>query len=174
MDEGGKKVADQPVRVVCRYANGLMQSSVARGQSLNGDILRVLTREQYEPGITVTVMAAFLDKTQTARVTAYRRTAEAGVFLMELLLRPVPGVIAPAAETAQSSGERFRQGASALAKRLEDAGWCPYYEAVFERATASERALFLAATEIAVFKMVAEYGLADLEWMKARIGRGSR
>src|SRR5258708_33119596 len=116
MEEGGKKVADQAVRVVCRYANGLMQSSVARGQSLTGDILHVLTREQFEPGVTVTVMASFLDRTQTARVASHRRTAEAGVFLMELLLRPVPATIAAdTTEIAQASGELFRQGAATLA-----------------------------------------------------------
>jgi hypothetical protein len=169
MEDAAKKVADQPVRIICRFANGLMQSSVARGISLKNNVLSVQTRESFETGIQVTVMAAFLEKTQPARVTSYKRGAEPGSFMMQLTLRPP--ISTKTAEIAESSGEIFRLAAGTLSKRLATAGWIPYHQAAFERAAASERGPFLAATEVAVFSLLEEKGLANASMLKTSVER---
>jgi hypothetical protein len=168
----GAKLEDQPVRIICRFANGLMQSSVARSISLKGNVLSVQTRDSFEKGILVTVMASFLEKTHAAQVTSYKRGTEAGTFLMELALRPVAApIVGKSSDIAESSDEVFRQAAGTLSKRLEAAGWIPYYQAAFEKATASERGPFLAATEMAVFTLLERDGMADASMLKALVER---
>jgi len=171
----GAKVEDQPVRIICRYANGLMQSSVARGISMKNGVLAVQTRESFETGILVTVMASFLEKTQPAQVTSYKRGPEAGIFLMELTLRPAAAPIAAkTGDIAEASGERFRQAAETLSQRLETAGWIPYFQAAFERAAAAERGPFLAATEMAVFSLLEKDGMANASMLKMRVERAGK
>jgi hypothetical protein len=175
MEDAVKKVADQPVRIVCRFANGIMQSSVARGVSMKNNVLTVQTRESFETGIKLTVMAAFFEKTQPAQVTSYKRGPEPGIFLMDLTLQQAAGPISMKnAEISEGSGEAFRQAAGILSKRLETAGWIPYYQAAFEKATASERGPFLAATEMAVFLLLERDGMANVSMLKTRVERASR
>ena len=176
MDEGAAKVADTPVRIVCRFANGLMQSSVARGISLVERVLRVSTREPLEVGVQVTVMGAFLTRINPAQITSVKRGKEPGSYIVELTLRTMPTPIAApiAAKTtdiSEGSNAALRQAATSLANRLQTAGWIPYHRAAFERAAAVDRPLYLAATEIAVFSLLAEKGLADLNLLRSRIGK---
>lgn len=170
------KVENQPVRIICRFANGLMQSSVARGISLKGETLTVQTRESMEPGIQVTVLAPFLGHTQPALVISCKRDAEAGTFLLSLSLRRI---IAPLAQKTEDideaeAGDALRRAADTLSKRLETAGWIPFHQAAFERAADSERGPMLAATEMAVFTLLEEKNLTSLALLKARVERAGK
>jgi hypothetical protein len=175
--EDSPKVVDAPVRLVCRYSNGIMESTVARGMEMKGGVLRVTCRRNFEVGIQMTVMAAFLAHTTPGQVTAVRRADEPGTWVVDLRLRALamPAITA----TVQVQSETapvvaMREAAGTLAKRLESAGWIPFFHAAFERATASERPAMLAATEMAVFSLLDERGLASLDPLLNRIGKGSK
>ncbi len=171
MEEHVPKVADTPVRIICRFANGLLQSSVARGVSLKKNVLQVTSREHMEVGISVTVMGAFLDRTNPAQVTSVKRGAEPGSYVIELTLRTMAAPIAApkTGEISEGSSRALREAAQTLANRLDAAGWVPYHRAAFEKAAPSDRALYLAATEIAVCSLLADRGLADVSVLRATL-----
>src|SRR5580658_6051781 len=89
MEDTSQKIADAAVRLVCRYSNGIMESTVARAIGMKGPVLRVLCRTQYEMGVQVTVMAAFLPRTTPGQVTAVLRGEEPGSWVVDLRLRSV-------------------------------------------------------------------------------------
>jgi hypothetical protein len=93
------KVAGSAVRLVCRYQNGIVRSFVARAISLEGEKLLASSAEQFEPGTLLTVLAGFLKGTQAGCVQEVKRSADAGQFVLEILLR-VP-TVAPVAQTAR-------------------------------------------------------------------------
>jgi hypothetical protein len=173
--KAGGRVENQPVRVICRYSNGIIQTALARAVSMDDNVLRVTTRESFEAGVPVTVMAPFLSRTTPGQVTSYKRTEEAGVFAMELKLRPT---LAPLAQkttdiddaSSELSGAKFRESCATLVKRLEKAGWIPYRDAAFLRSAVAERPGLLAATEVAVYSLLADRGLADMSELRRRIG----
>ena len=171
MAEEAVKVTNAPVRIVCRYANGIVQSAIARGISLKDDVLRVFTREAYEVGVQVTVMSAILPHASMARVTAKKRGEEPGSFVIDLLLRESLGHAPKAEALEEGSSEAFRAAANALAERLYSAGRVPYRQAAFDGASPADRPLYLAATEKAVFTLLAEKGLADMKTFNAKIER---
>src|SRR2546423_6430385 len=86
------QVADTAVRLVCRYSNGLTQNLVSRGVSMNKGVLRVSVREQFEVGVSLTVMSAFLPRITPAQVVHVERGPEPGAFLLDLKLlsKPIP------------------------------------------------------------------------------------
>jgi hypothetical protein len=175
--EDQAKVVDAPVRVVCRYSNGIMESTVARGIMMKGNVLRVLCRTSFDPGIQVTVMAGFLARTSPAQIAAVTRGKEPGTYVVDLRLRPtamsvVSGPVKMEPETPPAT--RLKEAARTLAARLDSAGWVPFYGAAFERATPSERPAMLAATEVAVYTLLEERGLTSVRVLLNRIGKGSR
>ncbi len=170
-------VANAAVRLVCRYSNGIMESAVARAVEMKGSVLRVTCRTNYEPGIKVTVMAAFLAHTTPGQITSVSRGAEPGTWVVDLRLRPVAAPMVGKTEQEEQHTApvvAMREAAATLAKRLDFAGWVPFYHAAFERATSSERPAMLAATETAVFSLLEERGLANMGALLDRIGKGSK
>jgi hypothetical protein len=175
--EDPSKIADAPVRLVCRYSNGILESTVARAMAMKGSVLRVICRTNYEPGIQVTVMAAFLPRTTPGQITSVSRGKEPGTWIVDLRLRAVAmPVIAGAVQVEQETAPlvAMREAAGTLARRLDAAGWIPFYHAAFERAPASERPAMLAATETAVFSLLEERGLVSMSVLLNRIGKGSK
>src|ERR1022692_2604307 len=176
MDES-PKIADAPVRLVCRYSNGIMESTMARGVAMKGSVLKVLCRTQYEVGIKMTVMGAFLPHTTPGQVIAVLRGQEPGMWVVDLRLRPVAApVTAKVDQEEQHTAPilAMRDAAVTLAKRLDAAGWVPFFHAAFEHSSPSERPAMLAATEMAVFALLEERELASTDELLARIGKGSK
>ena len=181
--EETKRVADTPVRLMCRYSNGIVKSYLARALSFEskgegqgeGQVLRVLTNEQFEPGIPLTAMAAFLPSNMVGRVTAVTRSERPGYFVLELSLRlPPPAapkpqpVPAPAAQTLQAR-QALTRFAAALAGRLEASGNVPLYNAAFECAMVNEKQGFLVSTAVAVFLLLAQKEQVDSAQVLGRL-----
>jgi hypothetical protein len=175
--EDSPKVVDASVRLVCRYSNGIMESAVARGMEMKGGVLRVICRTNYEVGVQVTVMAGFLPRTTPGQVIVVKRGEEPGTWVVDLRLRALAMPVITA--TVQVESERapvvaMREAAGTLAKRLDSAGWIPFFQAAFAHAAASERPAMLAATEMAVFSLLEERGFASMGPMLNRIGKGPK
>jgi hypothetical protein len=174
--EDASKVTDAAVRLVCRYSNGIMESTVARAITMKGAVLRVMSRTSYEMGVQVTVMAAFLPRTTPGQVTAILRGEEPGTWVVDLRLRSVAMPLATAAPVESETAPilEMREAAVRLAKRLDAAGWIPFFNAAFERSSPTERPAMLAATEMAVFALLEERDLAGATELLARIGERSQ
>ncbi|GEM_PF-5093210 len=164
---------DAPVRLVCRYSNGISESAVARGIGMKGPVLRVMCRTKYELGTTVTAMASFLPTTTPGQVIAVERGKEVGTWLMELRLRPAT---APAAEIEGHTTPLMPmpEAAGILARRLESAGWIPFFQAAFEKSDAVERPAMLAAVETAVFSLLQARDLASISDLTNRVVKGAK
>jgi hypothetical protein len=175
MEDASQKIADAAVRLVCRYSNGIMESTVTRAIGMKGSVLRVMSRTNYEMGVQVTVMAAFLPRTTPGQVTAVLRGEEPGTWVVDLRLRSVAMPLAAAAPVESDTAPiiEMRDAAVRLARRLDAAGWIPFFNAAFERSSATERPAMLAATEMAVFALLEERDLASSTELLARIGKGS-
>jgi len=153
------KIAGSPVRLTCRYSNGIVKTFVARAVSLDGLALQVLCTEGFEPGIGLTVMAAFLSGGQSSRVTAVKRDPKAG-FLVSLQLQPVIVAKPPAKAIKTSSAAKaaFSRYAKQLADKLAFAGKTPYRKAAFGRGVQQG---YVAVTAAAVLLLLAEKNQLD-------------
>ena len=75
-----------PIRLAYRYPNGCMISYSARATGREDDAVRVIVNEEFEEGITLSVIAPFLDGLTTARVHSVKRSRKnPGYF--EVILR---------------------------------------------------------------------------------------
>lgn len=148
-----------PVRLRCRYSNGLVTNALARAVSHEGDVLRVLCSEQFEAGVQLTAQASFLSGAQACRVLSARRSEQPGYFLLDLKL-PAAVQPAPAPQVAKAPVD-FTIFAAELAARLDDAGAVPLYRAAFQRATSRERQGFIQCAAAAIFVLLARKGHLD-------------
>jgi len=96
-----------PIRLAQRYPNGSMVSYSARALSHDEDSVRVVVNEEFEAGITLAIMAPFLEGLTTGKVCSVRRSRkQPGYF--EIILRfgnVAAGAPAPAAGTSQDERE---------------------------------------------------------------------
>ena len=136
--EESPKVAAAPVRLICRYSNGVVKSFLARGVSRKDELLRVLTSEQFEPGIELTVMAPFLSAAQSCRVMGIQRGHEPGYSLLELrllgsapaLVQHSPAWMTPSCQLLRSSYLKSSALRATLnpSPRNSGAGWCTLWK----------------------------------------------
>jgi len=155
------KIAGSTVRLTCHYSNGLVKNYVARAVSLEGQVLQVACADGFEPGIGLTVMASFLSGRQSSRVTAVRRDAKAGSYVVSLELQPASvsrGAPARAVKPSSASKAAFSRYATQLADKLAFAGKKPYRKAAFGRGVQPG---FVAATAAAVLLLLADKNQLD-------------
>lgn len=156
------KTAGGFVRLSCRYSNGLVKTTVARAVAQQGPEFRVLSSEQFEPGLVLTAWASFLPAGQACRVKAVHCGPQAGSFLLDLELLPAGRLSpVPPPAAAQKPPVSFTVYAGELAARLDAAGRAPYYRAAFSHAGPRERQGFLKSTAAAVFLLLAQKGWLD-------------
>ncbi len=153
------KIAGSPVRLICRYSNGMVKNFVARAVSLDGQALEILCTEGFEPGIGLTIMAGFLSGQQSSRVAAVKRDPKAG-FLVSLLLDPVTVAkpLPKAVKTSSAAKAAFSRYAKQLADKLAFAGKTPYRKAAFGRGVQQG---YVAVTAAAVLMLLAEKNQLD-------------
>jgi hypothetical protein len=81
-----------PVRLSCRYSNGTVVSYAARAVSYDDSSLRVLSAENFEKGVTLNVLAPFMDGLISCKVCSTSRIPEQlAYFELELkVLKKLP------------------------------------------------------------------------------------
>ena len=112
--------APVPIRLAYRYPNGSMVSYNARAVTHDERIIRAVVNEQFEPGVSLAVMAPFLKGLQTALVASVIRSKkQPGYFEVLLALGDVPvgsgGGISGTSEGSRS-GERNGNGGQGAAE----------------------------------------------------------
>lgn len=150
----GSKIV--PVRLTCRFSNGLVMSYTGRVLDYEGGILRVLTNESLDVGVPVTAITPVLSGPTTCRVRRAERSPELpGYFVVELraLQKPkAPPLHVP---------EAMRAAALELAARLVRGGpRCTLAQALAGMDPPQTLAC-LQATAAAVLLLVHAKGLAD-------------
>ena len=78
-----------PIRLTCRYSNGIIVSYVARAISYDDKSVRILSSESFERGIRLNVLAPFLNSITPCRVDAVSRSRQESAYF-ELNLRLIP------------------------------------------------------------------------------------
>ena len=83
--------APVPIRLAYRYPNGSMVSYSARALSYDESLVHVVVNEEFDPGISLSVMGPFLEGLTAAHVTSVIRSKKHhGYFEMVLRLGEVP------------------------------------------------------------------------------------
>ncbi|HWP83594.1 MAG TPA: hypothetical protein VNN17_00250 [Terriglobia bacterium] len=102
-----------PIRLAYRYPNGCLLTYSARAIAYDARSIQVLTNEEFEPGLTVSVLAPFLEGLTTARVQSVVKSRKnPGYCEMVLLL----GEVRKAASAAEiDKGDGRMGGAGSLA-----------------------------------------------------------
>ena len=104
-----------PIRLAYRYPNGSMVSYSARAIARDEQSVRVIVNEEFEEGITLAVMAPFLQGLTTGRVSSVANSKkQPGYF--EIVLR-----FGEKTSTSASLGNGRKLGAG-LADATDDAG----------------------------------------------------
>lgn len=111
-----------PIRLTCRYDNGIVISYYGQALAYDDSSLQVLSAETFEEGVQLRVLAPFIDGVAYCQVLgSSRRRGASGGF--ELTLK-VLSKITPRAKREKSSSEDLSQNhvvsiAEELAARLE-------------------------------------------------------
>lgn len=77
-----------PIRLTCRYSNGIVVSYVARMISYDDKSLRVLSSESFDRGIRLNVLTPIFNGIMLCRVNAVSRSSQTGYFELDLRLLP--------------------------------------------------------------------------------------
>jgi hypothetical protein len=173
--------APVPVRLSCRYSNGLVISYVARAVAYDDSSLRVLSSEYFERGIKLSIMAPFLPGVVACRVAATARNREQPAYFeldLQFLNKQAPvveerqKVLVIAAP--QLLVDEVAEAARELASRLES-GYALPFPAVLQEISPSQRQLFLAVGAAAVALLLQDKGTLDLRYLieSTRGGSGS-
>lgn len=110
-----------PVRLNCRYSNGIVKTFLARAVSYEGGVLHVLTTEKFEVGISLRVLSPLLSGPTAFRVAGLTKSEDQrGSFLMEMhALTPLESSAVSKPPVTAAIPQVFRAAAAELADRLE-------------------------------------------------------
>lgn len=148
-----------PVRLSCRFSNGMVMSYGARAVSCEGETLRVLTSEKFEPGVALQVTSPVLARPTVYRVAKVSRSeGQAGFFLVDLRVLAPP---TPKPAARRPIPEVLREAAAELAERLEAAGPQATLYGALSATTSRQAGAFVVASLAAVLALVQRKGLAD-------------
>ena len=121
--------APVPIRLTCRYSNGIALSYYARALSVNSRSLRVLCAQPFETGVELSVLAPFLQGLTVCRVAASVRSKRQ-ISFFELDLRTLRATLPPAeadeaadraVQTSPNDRDELVRAAAELAGLLENA-----------------------------------------------------
>jgi hypothetical protein len=101
--------APVPIRLTCRYSNGVVVSYGARALAYNESSLRVLSSENFEQGIHLNVIAPFLEGVASCRVTATCRSRKQPPYF-ELDLKLVKKPVLTTRLQADQQAEQHKKG----------------------------------------------------------------
>lgn len=132
-------------------------SYVARALGFDGKTLRVLSKDSFERGVSLTVMASMLPKPVPMRVTSVTRSADQpGYFIVEL--HPVVPVKFTIGQTTLGPLE---MAAAVLAARLSAAGPGITVEQALAMLDPGERGPCIKAAAAAVLLLLQSKGVLD-------------
>lgn len=161
--------APVPIRMSCRYSNGLTVSYGARALAYDDSSLRVLSSEDFARGITLNIFAPFWEGITACRVAASARNRKQPAYFeleLSLLKKPLPAARAkkkPAVEqTRKAIPQKVAFAAEQMAAALElaaDKG----ISQVWRQLPPSRRPLFLTVSAAAVLLLLQEKGLLDVQ-----------
>lgn len=147
-----------PVRLNCRFSNGLHMSYAGRAIGRDNDTLRVLISENFEVGIALTAICSLLDGPTSCRVAAVRRGAQAGFFEAELRLIDVKAKTTSPVPKRAPDSPALRAACGELADRLSLLGPKANLSDAVSGMTAEQSHVCLWAAMTAVLAMCKENG----------------
>ena len=99
-----------PIRLAYRYPNGSVVSYAARAVSYDGAYLRLIVNEGFEEGISLAVMAPFLEGLTTGRVSAASRSKnQPGYYEVVLRFGKGNGSVLAGASERQEQAEGLQE-----------------------------------------------------------------
>ena len=156
-----------PIRLSCRYANGVALHFGARALSCGDDSLRVLCSQHFDPGITLQVSGRFLEGHTTCRVAGVQRSRKhRSAFELDLEFVEKQAPQAPEAKEAveEKAGPtvpaELIRAAEELAGELERDEPKPLSQ-LFEALPSAARPLALIVCPAALLRLLGEKNAAD-------------
>ena len=167
--------APVPIRMSCRYSNGMIVSYGARALAYDDSSLRVLSSEDFDRGIRLNIFAPFLEGITSCRVTASSRNREQPAYFeleLSFLKKPLPAARAEAKtaveQTRRAIPREVAFAAEQMAAALELAA-DKRISQVWRQFPASRRPLFLTVCAAAVLLLLQEKGLLDMQNLLAGV-----
>lgn len=164
-----------PVRLSLRYSNGLTLTHNARALSYDEDSLRVLSTQQFEQGMTLSVLAPFFDGITTCWVFGIARSKEQpGYFELELQFAKKP-VLVPQSPSGKRSQSRpaMQESVERLITGLYRLPAPPFSRVIRELPPEMRPAALVAAAAAAIF-LLQEKGLVNLDRLVREIREAIR
>ena len=159
--------APVPIRLSCRYANGLALSFAARALWCGEDSMRVLCSQHFDPGVALQVSARFLEGNTTCRVAGVRRSRKhRSAFELDLeFIEKQPPETPAATEVVEEKAGRIIpaeliRAAGELAGELERDESKPLSQ-VFEALPSALRPPALIVCAAALLRLLGEKNAAD-------------
>ena len=164
---GDFHTAPVPIRLSCRYTNGVALSFGARALSCTDASVRVLCSQHFDPGISLQVTARFWERTTACRVVAVRRSHKHRPSF-EMDLEFVEKQLLESPEVKETIGEKgggavpaeLIRAAGELAGQLERDEPQPLSQ-VFEALPSAVRPLALVVCAAALLRLLGEKNAAD-------------
>lgn len=171
------RFAPVPIRLSCRYLNGITLSYYARAMSLNSRSLRVLSAQPFETGVRLNVVAPFWKSTTECRVAASVRSKKQVSFfeldlkfLQEPALAPAETPVAAVASQPVPSDSTnltvLAVVAADLADRLEETR----FSLAWQKLPAARRPHYLVACVSACMLLLQEKGYLDIRHALRSLG----
>ena len=162
------QLAPVPVRLSCRYSNGVVVSYVARAVAFDDFGIKVLSAEGFEKDVQLSVLAPFIEGIVPCRVAAASRSRDhTGYFelLLKFLKKPKPAPQAKKAPPVEEGHflipENMARAALEFAAKLEQLDPWPISR-VLQEIPAAERTLLLIVAAAATSLLLHEKGILDL------------
>ena len=171
------RAAPVPIRLSCRYSNGTVVSYAARALAYDDSSLRVLSSENFEKGVPLSVLAPFLGGISSCRVLATSRSQEQPAYFeldLNILKKPAP-VPQPKKDSAVQDPrclipEDVVLAARELAARLEQSDSLRFSQ-VLQLFLPAQRLALLGVSSAAVALLLQEKGLLDLRRLVETLNR---
>ncbi len=156
--------APVPVRMTCRFSNGIMLSYYARVITTSKSSIHLMSANPFEHGVQLNLVAPFLNGIVSCRVYRVRRS-EIDRSLFDLELRVVKELGMEKDDEARLSPlslEQLTETTGQLADQLEKSMETPFRK-IIRNLPESERHPFLMASITAVSALMQEKGYLDLQ-----------